>query len=266
MNKTKIPYLTHSWNPLAMRCTPCSPGCANCWHLAMAERMAANPTLSTERRGAYCQPDDGGTGPLLLEDELIAPLRLKKSARIGVQFMGDLFHDNVTDEMRDQVWAVMGCCEDPDMRQHTWVILTKRPHVAAGYVASRRTRGMIFGLPNLWLGVTVCDWVEADSKTRILLQIPAAVRWLSIEPMLGPTNLRLPPGPNYPLPHVNWVVVGCESGSRRRPCKIEWVRSVVEQCKVAGVACFVKQLDLGGKCVADPAQFPKDLRIREYPK
>jgi len=86
MNKTKIEYLTHTWNPIAMRCSPVSEGCSNCWHLALANRLAKNPMIPEDRQKAYA-----GGEPVLIEKELDAPLNRKKPAIIGVQFMGDLF-------------------------------------------------------------------------------------------------------------------------------------------------------------------------------
>ncbi len=256
MNRTKIPYLQFSWNPLAMRCTPCSPGCANCWHLAMENR--------------FCYV--GSAAPGLREKELLAPLHHKKPARIGVQFMGDLFHEDVPDTMISEVFSIITLAN-----RHTFLMLTKRPERAADYATrwavAHDTDHLV---SNLWLGVTVCNQSEADAKAVELLQIPAAVRWLSIEPMLEGIEVEGPhlsllrdlgrPGAKPVQRGIDWVVVGCESGPHRRPCNIEWVRAVVEQCKAAQVPCFVKQLDIEGKVVDDPAQFPEDLRIREYPE
>ncbi len=127
-----------------------------------------------------------------------------------------------------------------------------------------------FPQPNLWLGVTCENQKTADERTPILLQIPAAVRLVSVEPMLEPVNLLncngvMAFGGIYGA-FVNWVIIGCESGPNRRPCKLEWVQDLVAQCKAAGVAVFVKQLDINGKVIKDIKQFPKDLQIREYPK
>lgn len=106
MNRTKIEYLTHTWNPIAMRCTPVSDGCANCWHLSMAKRLAGNDGLNGltwPQREAY-----KGGSPYVLDRELDAPLALRKPARVGVQFMGDLFHDAVPDESVFDVLGVVG--------------------------------------------------------------------------------------------------------------------------------------------------------------
>ena len=140
---------------------------------------------------------------------------------------------------------------------------------------------------NAWLGVTAENQKAADERIPYLLQTPAAVRFVSAEPLLGPLDLfrylqpgleswceRHPdsPDPNYPggfsrkLPGVQWTIVGAESDPRRRGCNLEWVRDLVRQCQDAGTPVFVKQLDLDGRVSHDPAEWPADLRVREYPK
>jgi len=94
------------------------------------------------------------------------------------------------------------------------------------------------------------------------------VRFLSVEPMLGPVRVQWDWESNKldDKRHVDWVIVGCESGHKRRPCNIEWVRDLVQQCKAADVACFVKQLSINGKVSKNPEEWPDDLRVREYPR
>ena len=116
MQKTPIEYLDQSWNPIAMRCTPVSAGCDHCWHLRMANRLSYNRVVSENCAMAY-----SGYDPIIKAKELAAPLRRKKSAVIGVQFMGDLFHESITNEQIAAVYGVMAACP-----QHTFVILTKR--------------------------------------------------------------------------------------------------------------------------------------------
>ena len=118
MNQTKIDYLTHSWNPLAMRCTPAGPGCAHCWHLRLADRFKENPMFPPEVRAAYA----GSGPPVLIERRLREPMRKTAPAVIGVQFNGDLFHPNVKTDDIIQVYEVMAASP-----QHTFVVLTKRP-------------------------------------------------------------------------------------------------------------------------------------------
>ncbi len=118
MNRTKIEYLDYTWNPIAMRCTPVSEGCRNCWHLAMAKRLAANPKIVNEFRNAY----GGAIPPVLIHTELEAPLYLRKPSRIAIQLMGDLFHDSVPTEFVDMILATVSLSVF-----HTFLILTKRP-------------------------------------------------------------------------------------------------------------------------------------------
>jgi protein gp37 len=347
MNKTGIEYLTHTWNPIAMRCTPVSDGCDHCWHIRMAKRHAGNKRLAPDVRAAKA-----GGMPILLADELEAPLRRRKSARIGVQFMGDLFHKDVSAGFIDKVFAVMALCP-----QHTFQVLTKRPERMAEYMGSRarsiehweaaaRSVGYTlrfegiglcpFPLPNVQLGTSV---ENQDEVHRIghLMRCPAPVRFLSLEPLLGDLPGDLPGilsidrcpsrcdgnrctmraghqgrhralrptggwgATDEPTPSpINWVIVGCESGPGARPMETEWVRSVVQQCREAGVPVFVKQLNalrcrcglvhVAGRpvgavgwegacrscrfhesrmkpCVSkDPAEWPEDLCHREWPK
>lgn len=210
MSATKIEYLDRSWNPIAMRCTPCSPGCAHCWHLAMCKRHAANPTLPKALREAR-----GGGKPVLLEDVLTAPLRWRKPQRIGPMFMGDIGHPDIPFEWLDRLFAVMALTP-----QHGYVVLTKRPERMLEYLSDPRTnertaRASVFLVPNETLAqkgiapelqqeamagwtkwplpnvgglVTVCNQEEADRNIPINLQTPWAWRGVSIEPMLGPID------------------------------------------------------------------------------
>ena len=275
MNKTKIEYLTHSWNPLAMRCTPVSEGCANCWHIKLANRLAANPSQSNEARAAYA----GDVPPFLKEDELLAPLRRKKPARIGVQFMGDLFHEGVPFDYIDRVFAVMAQCP-----QHTFVVLTKRARRMHDYfhkadygefwfnnsiVNERSREDAIYDqfletvddgadwewpLPNVWGMVTTENQRVADERIRRLLDCPFVVHGVSAEPLLEfidvekyfyPPNLCTCPGDectcgrwNEYGPSLDWVVAG---GEDTRPMHPDWARKLRDDCRLAGVAYFFKQ-------------------------
>lgn len=307
MNRTSIDYLTHSWNPIAMRCTRESPGCANCWHLAMAKRLAANPALPEAERAAYA-----GGHPVLRVHELEAPLHLRQPAVIGVQFMGDLFHESVSNEAIQEVFSIMG---DEAAWQHKFLLLTKRPErIQAWDDWMDATRSIAepgtWWPRNVWLGVSCENQATADERIPHLLRTPAALRWVSLEPLLGEVRLTAiqtapgrplkdhpntifaplgnalrkppPPKPGYTIfsagwPGLDWVVVGCESGPKRRPCKIEWVRSVVEQCRDANVPCFVKQIPDADGDVLHPQHMPDgsvvysdawpvDLRVRQMPE
>ncbi|HPS94613.1 MAG TPA: phage Gp37/Gp68 family protein [Deltaproteobacteria bacterium] len=262
MNKTDIEYLDYTWNPIAMRCTPVSEGCAHCWHLRMADRLAGNPKIGEtlrevySGRGGLCNgffPWIGGT-----RAEFDAPEWKKQPSRIGVQFMGDLFHERVHFDTIHGVWDVMKACP-----QHTFIILTKRPErmkEVLSRIYSLERFGAALGFwRHVWLGVTVENQARADERIPILLQIPAAVRFVSIEPMLGPVDLNAwihsvaPPicDPAMPLPtlqdggrrinRLDWVILGGETGPGPRPLHPDRVRSARDQCVSAGVPFFFKQ-------------------------
>lgn len=239
MNKTKIQYLDYTWNPIAMRCTPISSGCANCWHLRMCDRMAENPRIAHTLRQAYA----GEIGPQLVERRLDDPTKLRKPAIIGVQFMGDLFHENVPDRIiADEIW--------PRTRiawWHTFVILTKRPHRARNLLAT--FSNTCYEFPNVWVGVSV-ENQSAVSRIVPLLSTKAARRIISFEPLLDEIMIR----PEY-LREIDLVIVGCESGPNRRFTSKTWIRSLRDQCLALGddgPAFFLKQMAVDGKVVSMP--------------
>lgn len=262
MNKTKIEYLTHTWSPIAMRCTPVSEGCKNCWHLALANRLAKNPMIPEDRQKAYA-----GGEPVLIKNELFAPSRLKKSAIIGVQFMGDLFHEDVKREWIDRIFHVMACAS-----QHTYLLLTKRPERmknywmgeipirggAPGYTVKKAGEPHSKVIDHIWLGVTAENQEQADKRIPIFLQIPAMVRFVSNEPMLSKINLRLHDYAESCGSHsirryfLRWIICGTESGPRRRPAKIEWIRNLRDQCVSANTSFFLKQMEVNEKVVKMP--------------
>jgi len=309
--QSKIEWTDTTWNPLA-GCTPVSPGCRNCYAANHARRLAGhpNPKVGGPYAGTARTAGDGRavfTGQVnLLEDRLTQPLRWRKPRRVFVNAMSDLFHPDVPDDFVDKVFAVMALCP-----QHTFQVLTKRPERMAEWALLNSTGGHVFHvastmgsprsgiwpLPNVWLGTSVEDQARADERIPHLLRCPAAVRFLSCEPLLGPVDVSpyldgaWANGDAYPSgPRVNWIIPGGESGPGARPCNVEWVRSLVRQCSDAGVACFVKQLgarprsscdhfgvtqtDVGGWWEhllrdhkgGDMEEWPEDLRVREYPQ
>ena len=222
MQKTNIQYLTHTWNPIAMRCSKCSPGCQECWHLARCDMFKNNPQFSKELREIYA----GDRPQMLIEGRLNDPAKRKKPARIGFQFMGDPFHEDVTNEDLIKIDTRIGAWD-----WHTYLILTKRPQRMKEYY-EWAYQGL--SIPrNLWLGVSVCN---DDEKWKIdeLRAVPAAIRWISFEPLLedmGEINLG----------GISWCVVGGETGSGARPMDPEWARDLKNQAVNAGVPFFFKQ-------------------------
>jgi len=287
MSKTKIEWTEYSWDPVS-GCTPISEGCQNCNARRMAKRL----------RGRCGYPQDDPFKVTMHEDRLGEPLRWKKPRRVFVCSMSDLFHEDVPNEFIDYVFAVMGRSQ-----QHTFILLTKRPermreYLQAGryqqilniaYRLKFRPEGLGKGIdnpkdmrwwPNVWLGVTAENQQRADERIPILLQIPAAVRFVSVEPMLGQVDLASTGALGCTCPplegddgqieercsgqcvfyknavdkmkRINWVICGGESGPGARPMHPDWARSLRDQCQDAGVPFFLKQMEVDGKIVKMP--------------
>jgi protein gp37 len=296
-----------SWNPIragdlgpvgtgpgvGFHCEIVSPGCERCYAAAINKRLGTRrPYLARERTNVSIYLD---------EKTLTQPLRWKKPRKVFVGSMTDLFGDWVTDEMLDLIFAVMALCA-----QHTFQCLTKRPERMRDYLVSDR-RAQIYDtaeriseeryghrsigtgewpLPNCWMGTSVEDQRRADERIPLLLQTPAALRWISAEPLLGETRIshyltdRGDSDATW-IPPLDWVVIGGESGPGARPFNVEWASSVVRQCEAAGVPVFVKQIGaraISGHPGSPPLpwithdrkggvmeEWPEDLRVREYP-
>lgn len=276
---SKIQWTDETWNP-TVGCTRVSPGCENCY----AERVA-HRGMTEAHRGLTRQTARGpvwnGTVRLLPE-RLEQPLRWRKPRRVFVDSMSDLFHPDVPDGFIDRVFGVMAFSP-----KHTFQVLTKRPERMRDWFA-RTVSGcsreqLVFDeyeslwrnmggsemhvsrgwsgwpLPGVWLGTSVEDQERADERIPPLLQTPAAVRFLSVEPLLGPVDLRClewlrEDGSDYfdalssqrhPLDDaglngsaLDWIIVGGESGTGACPCRVEWIRDVLRQCREAGVPAF----------------------------
>jgi len=248
---TKIEWAEESWNPVT-GCSRVSEGCANCYAERMAKRLA----------GRCGYPADDPFRVTFHEDKLPAPLHWKKPRVVFVCSMGDLFHEDVTYEELTMVWNVM-----LEADWHLFLVLTKRPERMREFIR--------VPLPNVWLGVSAENQARADERIPVLLSIPAAKRFVSIEPMLGPVELGeylysdydvaamdnqlLTPLEGFKHIKLDWVIVGGESGPGARPIHPDWARSVRDQCRDAGVPFFMKQM-------TKKAPIPDDLMIREYPK
>lgn len=308
MTSSNIEWCDRSdWNPLR-GCTRVSPGCGGpgphggCYAEAIAARFS-DPGQPFHGFAERTKSGPRWTGKVeLIEERLTAPLRWRKPARIFALSMSDLFHESVPDAWIDRIFAVMGLAPS-----HTFQILTKRAERMRDYMAtpSRYHRvydaaceitravhpGLVMGPPECnwplrqcWLGVSVEDQRRADERIPVLLDTPAAVRWISAEPLLAPVDLcrggfslidRVTSPTGKRSPGLDWVVVGGESGSGARPFCIGWGRTLVGQCATAGVPVFMKQIGakpypwagkLRDRKGGDMTEFPPDLRIREYPK
>lgn len=335
MNKTSIEW-THrpetaggaaggfTWNPIRARridglpesaladgsrtgtfCTHISPGCVNCYAEAMGKRFGTGL--------AFNVPNLAKIEFFIDEKILEEPLRRKKPATIFVGDMFDLFHEAIPQELIAMVFGVIASAG-----WHTFQVLTKRATRMQALIADvseesfgcsvneewyvNRLKGVDglwnWPLPNLWLGVSVESQQYADERIPLLLQTPAAVRFLSVEPMLEAVDINdrrdwLTPAIGKPKdsPRIDWVICGGESGPGARPFNLAWAEYLQEQCKVAGVAFFMKQMGSfpfnGSKIVGrdringatlhqrirlkdskggDMSEWPEHLRVREFPQ
>lgn len=312
---TNIEWTGETLNPTT-GCDRISPGCNNCYALTMAKRLKAMGQAKYQNDG---DPRTSGPGfALTMHDDVIyEPLNWKKPRLVFVNSMSDLFHDKVDSDFIAKFFGVMA------LTPHcTYQILTKRhgrlrsllnsgPFHTAVLAWSARLqdekhpmpawnpgerRLKKWPLPNVHLGVSVEDQKWADIRIKALMQTPAAVRFLSCEPLIGP--VRLNRGHAYCLTHdfpggfcsgpcpdlilPNWVIIGGESGPGARPFEPQWATDLIDDARLAGAAPFVKQLGSvwardtawGGKTVAghgdtkggNPDYWPAHLRVREYPR
>lgn len=281
---TAIEWTQATWNPI-VGCSVISPGCTNCYAMRIAPRLEAMQpgghyagTTQRSKAGAVW------TGKLAMAPDpiLTAPLRRRKPTTYFANSMGDLFHEAVPDEWIDRVFAVMVLSP-----QHTFQVLTKRSARMREYMRPRGTcipiewrqeaerlsgedpGAMRHPLPNVWLGVSTEDQERADERVPDLLASPAAIRFVSAEPLLGPVDLRpwllayqcldcfggrtrvtgvfydepCPAcgGSGCETPRLDWVIVGGESGPDARPMHPDWARALRDQCVGAGVPFFFKQ-------------------------
>lgn len=261
-DKTRIEWTDATWNPVT-GCTKVSAGCKHCYAERDWARLSANPQTryyGREFTDVQCHPD-----------VLDLPLRWTIRRRIFVNSMSDMFHPDVPDRFIDRVFAVMSLAT-----RHTFQVLTKRPGRAVGYLTEERRYNVEhesyklspkapvslagnWPLKNVHLGVSIEDQATADERIPLLLQTPAAVRWISAEPLLGAIDLTnvAPPdigdGREYAglnaISHHNrslrgvldWVVAGGESGPKARPMHPDWVRGLRDQCAAASVPFLFKQ-------------------------
>jgi protein gp37 len=212
---SSIEWTDATWNPVT-GCTKISAGCDNCYAERFSERF----------RGVAGHPFESGFDLTLRPDRLAQPLRWRQPRMIFVNSMSDLFHKDVPKEFIARVFDTM---ERADW--HTFQVLTKRSSLMRDFLKSRY--GASPGPPHMWFGVSVEDGTKL-SRVRHLQQAPASIRFLSIEPLIGPIG-------QLDLAAIDWVIVGGESGPRARPMEKAWVRSIRDKCKAAGVPFFFKQ-------------------------
>lgn len=303
---TAIEWTDATWNPVR-GCSRVSEGCRNCYAERTAARFAkpgigiiGEPSpIPSDRPAAYPAGPFFGfvtkvnghpawTGKVeLVEKHLADPLMWRAPRKIFVNSMSDLFHEALSFDDVLSVFQIMAKCP-----AHTFQILTKRPGRMLEFLRHRRWRNLGYShamngdhyvaliqdkeypqdapfLPNVWLGVSVEDQKTADERIPLLLQTPAAVRFVSYEPALGPVDFT---GLNGKVggtqfdalvgrwdqddlcgPSLDWIIVGGESGPAARPFDVAWAKNTAAQCKAAGVACFIKQL--GAKVLSDNSSY-----------
>lgn len=287
---SKIEWTEKTWNPI-VGCSIVSPGCTNCYAMRMARRLEFMDVPHYVDTTKVVNGNAAWTGNVMLAPEhiLIEPLRRKKPTMYFVNSMGDLFHEDVPDEWISKVVAVMAICP-----QHTFQVLTKRSKRLREYVGSvtghsiqhawadisseysgdrdeaiakASIDGIALPLPNVWLGVSAERQQEADERIPDLLATPAAIRFVSAEPLLGPIDFTYIKGQSWPdavtnalrgyttagftkpdepsqrITHarLDQIIVGGESGHGARPMHPDWARSIRDQCQAAGTAFFFKQ-------------------------
>ena len=236
---TNIEWTNETWNPVT-GCTRISAGCKNCYAERMARRLAG-------RYGYLPWPYEFDV--TFHEDKLYQPLSWKKPRMIFVCSMGDLFHEDVKEETILQIFDVIR-----KTKQHTYQILTKRPERMKWIVKQYSDYGATnFNkmMPHVWLGVTAESQQAADERIPWLLKTPAAIRFVSVEPMLEKIDLtgslngfpdRDKNGEWYQTyPALDWIICGGETGHGAREMKYEWAQELYVQCKAAGVAFFFKK-------------------------
>lgn len=247
---TKIPWTDETWNPIT-GCTPTSPGCKNCYAKRMSRRLAG-------RHGYPEAPNHFNV--TWHPDKLDRPLHWKRPRRIFVCSMSDLFHPLVGSRDRHKIFCVMEMC-----RQHAFQLLTKRPEIMAQFIRLY-AKFNLWPLENVWIGVTAENQHMANERIPILLRIPAARRFVSLEPLLSEIDLGF--GPRESCHWCNgagewntaqsgagewvececttrnkwlsWVICGAETGPGARPMDLDWARSIRDQCQAADVPFFFK--------------------------
>jgi len=210
--QSKIEWTEQTWNP-AVGCTKISPGCKHCYAETMAKRLQAMGMRGYEN----------GFRLTLIPERLAEPLERRKPTVYFVNSMSDLFHEKVPFDYVRRVFDVMAHAP-----QHTFQVLTKRPERMATFCRDVRVS------PNVWLGVSVENRKHGVPRIDVLRYIDAAVRFLSVEPLLEDLGA-------IDLTDIHWVIVGGESGRKARPMKPEWVDAIKRQCDAVEVAFFFKQ-------------------------
>lgn len=294
--KTGIQWTDATWNPV-VGCSKVSQGCKYCYAKMLHDQRYKAFLAGKQVAAQYRVPFETVQ---LKPERLSFPLSWRAPRRIFVNSVSDLFHEDVPDEFILEVFQTMAQAE-----QHTFQVLTKRPARMLRWfeeylpdACSGERPAPVWPLPNVWLGVSTENQVTANERIPLLLQTPAAMRFISAEPLIGPIDLRAVRNPNGSylhclangygfddrVPRLDWVIAGGESGRDARDCDLAWIRSIVRCCAAHDVPCFVKQLgrhpveydhgvvvwperELRDSHGADMSEWPEgSIRLREFPE
>jgi protein gp37 len=252
---SKIEWTDATWNPVC-GCTKISPGCAHCYAEIFAERF----------RDVHGHPYEQGFDLRLVREKLDEPLRWRKPRMVFVNSMSDLFHEEVPDAFIEEICRVM-----QQARWHTFQVLTKRSERMRDLLCSKLRFAAYES--HIWFGVSVENRRYGLPRIEHLRSTPAALRMLSLEPLLEDLG-------TLDLSGMGWLVLGGETGPKARTFNVSYAHSIVSQCAHAGVPCFVKQLGarpaayrngafisfcFADRSGADPGEWPEDLRVRQFP-
>lgn len=230
MASTKIEWANRVWNPVT-GCTKVSAGCANCYAERFAKRLQANPKV----KGKYSE----GFRVQCHDNELTTPLKWKKQQRIFLCSMGDLFHEDVPFEFIDAVFSVMS-----DIDQHTYMVLTKRPErMLDFYIWKRNKLGFGYGSrwqakDNVWVGVSAENQDQMLGRVGTLKMVPAAIRFISCEPLLH--EILYVPGLDPNDRKIHWIIAGGETGPKARRLNPDWIRNIRNICQETHTPFFFK--------------------------
>ncbi len=240
---SKIEYVNHSLN-FWIGCTRVSVGCENCYAHSGMKMYGKDPTVVTRTsRAIWRQP--------LIKERATGEYKWKSGDKIFVCSWSDFFHKDA-DGWRTEAWDLMR--KRPDLY---WVIVTKRLEQVAHWIPVN------WDWPNRVLIVTCENQEKIDERIPQLLKLrelfPNLTLGVSLEPLLGEVDLP------FGYSGIDWAIIGCESGLKRRPCKIEWVTRLMGQLKFSNIPVFVKQLSINGKVSKDMAEWPESIRYRQLP-
>lgn len=245
MAKTDIEWSEMVWNPIT-GCTKVSEGCKFCYAESMAKRFWGDRKFSDIK---------------FHEDRLEIPKKWKKPRMVFVNSMSDLFHKKV---LTIQIFYIL--FKIRIYEKHIFQVLTKRSKRMRELINKMHKRKSYETIPNLWLGVTV-ENTKTVERIADLVETPAAVRFISFEPLLEHIDLYSEISErNIDWTKIDWAIIGCESGPAKRSCSLHWINELKKDLEYFNIPVFIKQININGVVEKDVNKFPENLRVRNYPK